>query len=179
MPRPLLQLGVMELEDLFTRSRRDLQVLRNLEFELQNRQVPRAKDLLANVRTAIKAASATRTNLAAPLDQPSARVGQAGSDMFGVELVHRQEPKSQESVQEKSTARAVGELPAISLSDAYKALNVTPGSSWESIELARRQLVQRASPVVAIDEKRQQLQRDAERINAAYMVIALERVKCR
>ena len=79
----------------------------------------------------------------------------------------------------KSSAWAAREIPVMSLSDAYKALKATPGSSWESIELTRRQLVQRASPAVATDEQRQQLQRDAEDINAAYKVIALDRIGSR
>ena len=79
----------------------------------------------------------------------------------------------------KSPAWAAREIPVISLSDAYKTLKATPGSSWESIELTRRQLVQRASPAVATDEQRQQLQRDAEDINAAYKVIALDRIGSR
>ena len=79
----------------------------------------------------------------------------------------------------KSSAWAAREIPVMSLSDAYKALKATPGSSWESIELTRRQLVKRASPAVALDDKRQQLQRDAENINSAYQVIALDRIGSR
>lgn len=178
MARPLQQLGIVGLEDLFAKSEVELQVLRDLEYELRHRQVPRARSLLVKVRAAIKAVPTTATSVAAPPHLPEP-LGQVGSDLFEAEHVPRQEPKTGEPAKVKSPAWAAGELPAISLSDAYKALKATPGSSWESIELTRRQLVQRASPVVAIDEKRRQLQRDAERINGAYRVIALDRLGSR
>lgn len=130
------------------------------------------------VRAAIKAVPTTEINVAAPPHR-SEPPGQVGSDLFEAEHVHRQESKPEEPIKVKSPVWVAGEIPVISPSDAYKALKATPGSSWESIELTRRQLVERASPAVAIYEMRQQLQRDAERINAAYRVIALDRLRSR
>lgn len=175
MARPLQQLGIVGLEDLFVKSEGELRALRDLEYELRHRQVPRARGLLVKVRAAIKAVPTTGISVAAPPHRSEPQ-GQGEGDLFEVEHVPRQEPKPEEPAEVKSPAWAAGEIPVISLSDAYKTLKATPGSSWESIELTRRQLVQRASPVVAIDEKRQQLQRDAERINGAYRVIALDRL---
>lgn len=130
------------------------------------------------VRAAIKAVPTTEISVAASPPRPEPP-RQGGSDLFEAEHMPRQEPKSEEPAKVKSPAWATGEIPVISLSDAYKVLKATPGSSWESIELTRRQLVQLASPVVASDEKRQQLQCDAEKINAAYKVIALDRIGSR
>lgn len=178
MARPLQQLGIVGLEDLFVKSEGELQMLRDLEYELRHRQVPRARSLLVKVRAAIKTVPETGISVAATphlSDSPE----HVGGDLFGAKHVPRQEPKSEGAAKVKSPACAVREVPVPSLSDAYKALKATSGSSWESIELTRRQLVQRASPALAIDDKRQQLQRDAENINAAYKVIALDRIGSR
>lgn len=178
MARPLQQLGIGGLEDLFVKSEGELQVLRDLEYELRHRQVPRARSLLVKVRATIKSAPTTEIGVAAAPHLPESPE-YVGGDLFEVEHVACQQSKSEEPVQVKSSAWAARESSIMSLSDAYKALKATPGSSWESIELTRRQLVQRASPAVAIDDKRQQLQRDAENINSAYQVIALDRVRSR
>lgn len=175
MARPLQQLGIVGLEDMFVKSEGEFQVLRDLEYELRHRQVPRARSLLVKIRAAIKAVPTTEISVAATPDLPESP-GHVGCDLFGAKHVPRQEPKSEDVAKVKSPAWASREILVISLSDAYKALKATPGSSWESIELTRRQLVQRASPVVATDEQRQQLQRDAEDVNAAYKVIALDRI---
>ena len=46
MARPFQQLGIVGLEDLFVKSEGELQVLRDLEYELRHRQVPRARSLM-------------------------------------------------------------------------------------------------------------------------------------
>ena len=43
MPRPLMQHGVGQLEEMFGSCRGSLQVLQQLENELQYRQVPRER----------------------------------------------------------------------------------------------------------------------------------------
>ena len=60
MARPFQQLGIAELEGLFVKSESELQVLRDLEYELRHRQVPRARSLMVKVRAAIKALSPVR-----------------------------------------------------------------------------------------------------------------------
>jgi hypothetical protein len=52
MTRPLMQSRIGDLEDLFASSRSKLDVLRQLEHELQFRQVPRAQALLEQVQRA-------------------------------------------------------------------------------------------------------------------------------
>ena len=53
MARPLMQHGVGQLEEMFAKSRADQRVLKQLEHELQYRQVPRAVALLAEVQAAM------------------------------------------------------------------------------------------------------------------------------
>ena len=64
------------------------------------------------------------------------------------------------------------------LDEAYKTLKVMPGSTWETIELARRQSVQRAHPteIGSLDiEQRREAQASARRANAAYAVLRTSR----
>lgn len=180
MSRPMMQLGIMELEALFAKSRRDMQVLRNLEAELEHRQVPRARSLLALVRTAMKATDATVPSAApgpAVADRPSAMQTQPELGLFNP--VHSAPPETSPPppIGSKQASQAREEGPAIPLSDAYRLLKANPGSSWESIELVRQQLVQRASPAVAPTEQQVRLQEEANRINAAYRAIVVARVQ--
>ena len=78
MARPLQQLGIAGLEDLFVKSEGGLQVLRDLEYELRHRQVPRARSLLVKVRAAIKSAANNgdwRCCCATPAGVPRVRWG--------------------------------------------------------------------------------------------------------
>ena len=56
MLRPLMQHGVGQLQELFAKSRSDAKVLKQLEVELQHRQVPWALALLAEVQAAMNGA---------------------------------------------------------------------------------------------------------------------------
>ena len=53
MARPLMQHGVGQLEEMFANGKADPKVLKQLENELQYRQVPRAVALLAEVQAAM------------------------------------------------------------------------------------------------------------------------------
>jgi len=53
MARPLMQHGVGQLEEMFAKGKADAKVLKQLENELQYRQVPRAVALLAEVQAAM------------------------------------------------------------------------------------------------------------------------------
>lgn len=57
MKRTLMQLGIGALEEMFAASKTDAKVLRQLENELQHRQVPRAIVLLDQVQLAMKRAA--------------------------------------------------------------------------------------------------------------------------
>lgn len=63
--------------------------------------------------------------------------------------------------------------------DAYKLLKATAGSTWESIEQTRRQLVQQSHPARLKSmnpERRAQALTEAKRVNAAYA--ALSQARC-
>lgn len=64
------------------------------------------------------------------------------------------------------------------LEDAYKVLKATAGSTWESIEQTRRQLVQQSHPgrLKSMNpERRAQTLAEAKRVNAAYAVLSQAR----
>jgi len=174
MSRPLMQLGIMELEALFAKSRRDTQVLRNLETELEHRQVPRARSLLDSVRAAMKATDATVPSAApgaAAADRPSAMPTQPELGLSKPVPSAPPEIKVAAPVELNPARQFQEEGSIVPLSEAYRLLKANPGSSWESIELVRRQLVQRASPAIAPTEQQVHLQEEANRINAAYKAI--------
>lgn len=180
MSRPLMQFGIMELESMFAKSRRDMQILRNLESELQHRQVPRARSLLSSVRTAMNAINPTvPAGISEPgaVDRPPIASTQSELGLFNSVHSAPPETKSPALVEAKQTSQAREEGAVIPLSEAYRLLKANPGSSWESIDLLRRQLVQRASPAVAPKDQQLRLQEEANRINAAYKVIWIERVR--
>lgn len=178
MSRPLIQLGIDKLEALFVKERKDMEVLRRLEGELQHRQVPRAKSLLAEVQTAIKemdvAVSSSITGKISKARTP-VNTSQPERDLFDSVPLAPSEPSHPSSTESKRYGRPREEGLVIPLSDAYKLLKANSGSSWESIELMRRQLVQRASPAVAASQHKQGLQEEADRVNAAYKVILAAR----
>lgn len=180
MSRPLMQLGIMELETLFAKSKRDMHVLRSLEAELEHRQVPRARSLMASVRTAMKAVGATASFVApgpAAADGPSAVSTQPELGLFNPVRSAPPEIKPSASAELKQASKPQEEGSVIPVSEAYRLLKANPGSSWESIELVRQQLVQRASPAVAPTEQKARLQEEANRINVAYKAIVVARAR--
>ncbi|MEZ5485726.1 MAG: hypothetical protein R3F01_11290 [Lysobacteraceae bacterium] len=54
MLRPFFHSTIGQLEELFAKSKNDCKALRQLEDELQHRQVPRAVSLLEEVKAATK-----------------------------------------------------------------------------------------------------------------------------
>lgn len=203
MPRPLMQHGVGQLEDMFGSCRGSLQVLRQLENELQYRQVPRALALLEKVQAAMAASGdgpreppsqlPTRppTPAPAPPTQPElwgqtpapavppVRLPPSAS-VAVVPTPHQPRPAppvrpADAPAAPKPSAPTAPTMPA---EDAYKLLKATAGSTWESIEETRRQLVQQAHPsrVKSLSpERRAQSLADARRVNAAYAVLSIQR----
>jgi hypothetical protein len=81
MPRPLMQHGIGQLETLFASSKVNLKVLKQLEHELQFRQVPRALALLEQVQAAIPTAGsapAPAETGSVPVKQPERQGGKPG-----------------------------------------------------------------------------------------------------
>ena len=180
MSRPLLQFGVSQLEDMFAKSKADPNVLRQLEDELQHRQVPRAVALLAEVQTAISGSMP----VAPPPIAPASPQKPTESSIRQPDLWNRLPEKSPisrptvESAQPKPAASPATQL--MPVDEAYKVLKATASSTWESIEKTRRSVVQQSSPAMANSvsaESLAQLQAEARRINAAYATVARHRVE--
>jgi DnaJ-domain-containing protein 1 len=191
MARPLMQHGVGQLEELFAKSKSDQQVLKQLEFELQYRQVPRAVALLAEVQAAmygLSPAPAPATAAEAPAaptapspqpslwDNPSPPASRPRAPAPTVLAT----PTAARPVIAPAPATiATPPVPVMPLEDAYKLLKATPGSTWESIEQTRRLLVRASHPEKfrgASEGKRSQALAEASRVNAAYAM--LSRARC-
>lgn len=192
MARPLMQHGVGQLEELFAKSKADAKVLKQLEHELQYRQVPRAVALLAEVQeamygsTPVAAPSPTPkapapTPVAVPPPQhslwdvqppPAIRAAAPAPAVAPVPVVARAAPAP------SPTRAAPAPASAMPLEDAYKLLKATPGSTWESIEQTRRLLVMASHPEKLkglAEGKRGHALADASRVNAAYAVLSQAR----
>ena len=92
MPRPLMQHGVGQLEEMFAKGKSDPKVLKNLELELQYRQVPRAVALLAEVQAVCTAVPLQHPKLQRPLINPQGhRLRRQSNRAYGSGH-HRQSP---------------------------------------------------------------------------------------
>jgi hypothetical protein len=190
MARPLMQHGVRQLEELFSKSKSDSKVLKQLEHELQYRQVPRAVALLAEVQAGIHLLSPALAFTPAvkspppppaPAPQPSlwdnpapaARPAEPPPPAVAAPVLPRQ------AMTAADARPANPPSPPMPLDDAYKLLQATPSSTWESIEQARRIFVQASHPskVRTLAEARcSQVLAEAKRVNEAYA--ALSQARC-
>lgn len=177
MPRPLMQHGVGQLEELFTRERENGKVLLQLQEELTHRQVPRAVDLLTKVRRALKHLEGLEPEKSEsrPAPQQSEKRSadfkpENGSELFSSTSKADGSPRAPPQPAPPSSS--------ISASEAYGLLGISPGASWESVEIARRALVQKASPVMTqamTPLERDRLLNEAKRVNEAASVILKSR----
>lgn len=186
MPRPLMQLGVGDLEGLFAKSKTDANVLKQLEHELQYRQVPRAVALLAEVQAAMYGAQPAApappkpAPVSAPTPQQSGlweRPATPAATPTGVSVAA---PRPAEPVKAPAVPKQPQPAPpAMPVEDAYRLLKATAGSTWESIEATRRQMVQQSHPARLKSmsvERRSQALAEAKKVNAAYA--ALSQARC-
>ena len=188
MARPLMQHGVGQLEELFAKSKADAKVLKQLEHELQYRQVPRAVALLAEVQAVMYGLSPAPAPVAkppapspAPALQPylwdnlppAARPAAPALPLVAAPVAPRP------AVAAAPAKSATPPAPTMPLEDACKLLKATPGSAWESIEQTRRLLVQASHPEKLrglAEGRRNQALAEAKRINEAYA--ALSQARC-
>jgi DnaJ-domain-containing protein 1 len=191
MSRPLMQLGVGQLEEMFAKAKADPKVLKQLEQELQYRQVPRAVTLLVDVQAAMHGDPLATPPTAAPSQQPVSPIASPPVQPSLWEQRPALATPAATSVvgQHQSIAPAVDlsvarprspPSPSMPLEDAYKVLKTNAGASWESIEQKRRLLVQQSHPSILrplSDVKRTRVLANAGRVNAAYA--ALLAVRCR
>ena len=192
MRRSLMQNGIAQLESLFASSMDDAKVLKKLQEELRHRQVPRAVVLAEKVEKALGGAKAPAgPPIAAPAGRTIAQVPTTTPMVHQPDLWKRPNGSTQVQVPPTPAVRTpapeatalskpalVGTASMMSLDEAYKTLKVTPGSTWEAIELARRQSVQRAHPIAIGNleiEQRREAQASARRANDAYAVLRTSR----
>lgn len=174
--RSLLQYSITKLEDMFMAGKDDLSLLQSLDNELNYRDTARAQKLLGEVQEELARAgkqgitrkfarpTASAPIIApkqpdlwcAPTEEPSA------SPVDGPVVVPASQPSPPKPTPAHLHIPAQGpskppsvtvpfqetktELPSVSAGDAYKILHVSPGSSWEAVEMARRRVVQKAFP---------------------------------
>jgi hypothetical protein len=192
MFRPLMQSRIGELEDLFATSRSKLDVLRQLEHELQFRQVPRALTLLEQVQQAqVPTSAATGSADSSPGSASAASSAVRPMDVTGqlsllptptlvlAPQVNGHAAISRAQVPTPSLPTAQAPAPAMSLEAAHKLLKVSPGVPWATVELARSKAVQPSSPLLTKDlaaDQRARLLATGRLVNEAYAVLASARI---
>ena len=186
MPRPLMQHGVGQLEEMFAKGKSDPKVLKSLELELQYRQVPRAVALLAELQSAMSGGALA---VAAPAHQ-AARPPATGPEqpslwerppttLPAATPVAKQPRPLTPAISPPLARPQSSPLQPMPLEEACKVLKTTPGAAWESIEQTRRLTVQQSHPSLLkplSNEMRAQTLTDAKRANAAYVV--LQKARC-
>ena len=185
MARPLMQHGVGQLEEMFARGKADAKVLRQLENELQYRQVPRAVALLAEVQAAMYGSAVAPDVSTLPAPPPARPPALAPilqqPDLWGRPAAPPVVASPPAALVRTGTpaAKPPASPPTMPLDDAYKVLKASPGATWESLEQTRRALVQQSHPsrwkTMSADSRAQALA-EAKRVNAAYA--ALSHARC-
>jgi hypothetical protein len=188
MYRPLMNKGIGQLEQMFRESADDPKLLRRLIDELECRSTNRALALLTEVQSAVNAVGST--DALNPVGQlpllPDAhqersqpQQPQATRTASSPEL-----PDLLVSLKSASAAQPICAAPdesaptSLALEAAYRALKVSGSASWQAIELARREIVQKASPEAlesASDSLRSTLLARATEANDACARIWFER----
>lgn len=191
MPRPLMQHGVGQLKEMFASGKADPRVLKQLETELQYRQVPRAVALLAEVQAAmyggtvalqvptVPAPPPARAPAPAPVSQQPDLWGRYAAPPIVAAPPATPIRAGTPAVKPPEAPPVATSPPAMPLDDACRILKATPGATWESIEQTRRSLVQQSHPSrwkTLSAEKRAQTLTEARRVNAAYA--ALSQARC-
>lgn len=183
MNRPLMQRRIEQLEELLRANGNDEKVLKQLEYELQFRQVPRARALLSRVQ-AERARESRPASVTAPINAPTQGDLLAGNAQSGTPMPTSTEwkprvpvvtaPDISHSSPSSSPQKITPSAASISMAEAYKVLGVSPSASWDAVELARRRIVQLAHPQrlasIAAD-KRAAVKAEARRANEAYAAI--------
>jgi hypothetical protein len=167
MTRPFMRHRIDDLEKLFQSSKGDVTTLRQLETELSFRQVPRAVTLLSQVRKVLASESVPTPSKQNDLFEHQAPVALQSPLWTRVATAPPEPAPTQSS-------------PEMSIEEAYKALRVTPSSTWEAIENSRRQVVGRAHPAKLAamnDRERSTVKLEAIRANVAYAAISKARTQ--
>lgn len=187
MARPLLRHTIVELDQLFSRANGDSETLQALADELKHRNVPRAVVLLNKIQQALRGGNASWGGPApSPSSQQALMTESLRRDAKMSAPKNIAQPNRSTSWQAAGGPGVVPHVPLapvststegstpMSVAEAYEALEMTPGATWEVIEYARRQIVQKAHPhnVAGLSpEHRTRMQSEARHANAAYAVL--------
>lgn len=201
MKRTLMQLGIGALEGMFEASKGDAKALRQLENELQHRQVPRAVALLEQVQLAMKRVASSvlpRAQDELPLEPPAAQTPVAvppppsdppkpavtvSAPAAQATPSNVPQPASSPVALPAAVPQTGSErdpIPPMSLEDACKLLKVTLASPWQEVERARRNLVLLSHPrhvVGMLPERQEAVRTEARRVNAAYAALSAARAR--
>jgi hypothetical protein len=173
MSRPLMNKGIEQLEQLFKEARGDQKTLERLADELACRSTTRAATLLADVRSLLSAQVDTRTdNAKPPMREEISQLTLLPAGPFPKESEVSSSTSAGSPKRERpAEAVRVPAVPAVptnelhtrisiddassawTLEAAYRALKVTSSASWPTIENARRDIVQKASPEALAEEQ--------------------------
>ena len=188
MRRPYISYKILQLEELFASKKDDTTVLRSLQAELRHRNVPRALGLLEQVEIVLSTLHLLGPDTAAvpkQLEQGTQpdlwgrSQGTSAQEKLTLPPI-RIQPDDQGAGHSLNEAASMsrpsktGGGPEVCVEDAYRLLKVAATSKWETVELARRTIVQAAHPDAIAklpSDRKEQLQRAAERANAAYLVL--------
>lgn len=196
--RPLMRLGIRDLEDLFVKQGRDLPSLARLKQELSHRQVPRAVALLDRIHKV--EAELKHLQPVGPIANPAIESEESTPELPFFEpgqqipVQRRLLPELQTHPQAPDVSIPVGlptpevitvgsaegvtPIPQLSLEDAFRVLKVGVGDAWEKIETARRKIVVQSSPLATHGVLAPQVQKllgEAKMANDAAIVIAARR----
>lgn len=184
--RPMARLGIADLEEIFQKQGEDLTVLADLKHELSFRKVPRAlalQELINKVRSnqekglKLKVIENTVTSSIGFVQTPPHPPNEL--DLPGDSSSAVNEPK-QEPLTASNVAISIEpqSLPQLALDDACKILKVSIDDAWGKVELARRKIVQKSSPIATSDMSTEQINKliaEAALANDAAIVIAARR----
>lgn len=184
--RPMARLGIADLEEIFQKQGEDLTTLSRLKHELGFRQVPRALALQERIRKAelslnkspdpeitvnVLKTSAEPSRSSSP---PTMQLDLIGAGSKTAEVLKAEQPP----IPKVTISIEPQPLPQLALDDACKILKVSISDVWEKVELSRRKLVQRSSPIVTKGMSAEQVQKllsEAKLANDAAIVIAARR----
>ncbi len=184
--RPFARLGIADLEEIFNEQCGDLTSLSNLNHELSFRQVPRALALQERIRKAeLHLAKSTISNLNEVPSTSIIGTSKSPQTKNGQLNLLSQTPKDTDARSEValptsklSTPSEAQPLPQIAIDDAYKILKVSVEEVWEKIEMTRRSVVQKSSPIATKGIPEVQIIKrlsEARLANDAAIVIAARR----
>jgi len=196
MSRPLMTLGISQLETMFVSSTENLSQLKILLSELLFRSTPKAKALQSKVKKAIdvlngddlfespKANAPCQEEVKLPtIDAPTRTTENLGPISFSTNEITTLPPQKTPILKQAAAPKTkqniilnAGSTPPteLGLEQAYAFYKIKFNERWDVIEQLRRDIVDRSSPNAMIDlneKERSARGSEAKLANAAALVI--------